>query len=101
MSADLEVHWPLARSTAAAGAMSARPAGGVERVGFVWDYVFRGDEMFAVLERELGRRWPGTAFVPHGAFGNIHGHDEREVLAVLADRLREKEVDAVIAGVGA
>ena len=94
--------WPLARATAESVTMSTRAAGGgALRIGFQWDYVFRGDEMFRVLEEELPDRFPGCTFVSFAEFGNIHGHDEREVLAVLGDRLREKEIDAVIAGVGA
>jgi hypothetical protein len=101
MADDYEVLWPLARATAEHVTMSARPTGKALRFGFLWDYVFRGDEMFTVLERELPARFPGSTFVRHEEFGNIHGHDEREVLAVLGDRLREKEIEAVIAGVGA
>lgn len=93
--------WPLARRTAATVEMSTRDAREEMRIGFLWDYVFRGDEMFAVLERELPAHFPGVRFVRHDELGNIHGHDEREVLAVLGDRLREKEIDAVVAGVGA
>ena len=93
--------WPLARSTAATVEMSTRDAREEMRIGFLWDYVFRGDEMFAVLEEELPAHFPGVRFVRHDELGNIHGHDEREVLAVLGDRLREKEIDAVVAGVGA
>ena len=82
--------------------MSARLADGEgKRIGFVWDYVFRGDEMFRILEEELGKRFPGSSFVPYEAFGNIHGHDEREVLAKLPERLRAEKVDAVVVGVGA
>lgn len=93
--------WPLARRTATTVGMTTRDARDGMCIGFLWDYVFRGDEMFAVLEQELPSHFPGVRFVRHDELGNIHGHDEREVLAVLGDRLREKEIDAVIAGVGA
>jgi hypothetical protein len=99
---EYEVHWPLARSTGETVAMNPRfAAGGAKRIGFVWDYVFRGDEMFEVLQEELSKRFPGSVFVPYETFGNMHGHDEREVLAALPDILRREELDAVIAGVGA
>ncbi len=101
MEPEYEALWPLARSTAGDVGMTLRRAREGMRVGFLWDYVFRGDEMFAVLERELPAHLPGATFVSHEEFGNIHGHDEREVLAVLGDRLREKQIDAVIAAVGA
>jgi len=99
---EYEVVWPLARSTAQSVAMSARLAvGAPRRIGFVWDYVFRGDEMFPLLEEGLAERFPGSTFVHHSAFGNVHGHDEREVLAALPERLRAEAVDAVVVGVGA
>ena len=34
------------------------------------------------------------------AFGNIHGADEREVMARVPDTLRELGVDVVVAAVG-
>jgi hypothetical protein len=101
MEPEYEALWPLARRTAGDIGMTVRRPQDGMRVGFLWDYVFRGDEMFTVLERELPKHLPGPTFVSYETFGNIHGHDEREVLAVLGDRLREKEIDAVIAGVGA
>jgi hypothetical protein len=73
----------------------------VGRVGFVWDYVFRGDEMFRMVAEGLRRRDPNLTFVDHEAFGDIHGPDERRVVAELPGRLHEQQVDAVIVGVGA
>jgi hypothetical protein len=71
------------------------------RVGFVWDHVFRGDEMFTIVEEELRARDPGLTFAGHQAFGDIHGQDAGRVIASLPARLRAEEVDAVIVGVGA
>jgi len=97
-----EAVWPLGRSTGSPVALSeAVAAGGPRRVGFVWDYVFRGDEMFDVLREELAARFPGAEFVPYETFGNMHGHDEREQLAALPGRLRKERIDAAVVGVGA
>jgi hypothetical protein len=71
------------------------------RIAFVWDEIFRGDEMFAVIEKELSARWPTVEFVGHRHFGNPEQRDGAAVVAALPDRLRERRVDAVIAGVGA
>ena len=101
MEPEYEALWPLARRTAGDVGMTLRRAREGMRVGFLWDYVFRGDEMFEVLEKGLAERFPGSTFVPYGAFGNVHGHDEREVLERLPDRLREEQVDAGDDGVGA
>lgn len=69
-------------------------------VAQLWDYVFRGDEVFPLLEEGLRQRFPGVKFVSWKEFGSTHGSEEREVLASLPRRLRELEVDAVISGMG-
>lgn len=73
----------------------------VRHVGFVWDNVFRGDEIFRIAEEELRAQDPSLTFVPHQAFGDIHGRDAAYAVASLPSRLRAEEVDAVIVGVGA
>ena len=67
-------------------------------VAQLWDFLFRGDEVFALLEEGLRARYPGVRFVSWRDFGNTHGRDEREVLARLPQRLKELGVDAVICG---
>ncbi len=94
--------WPLARSTNPVVTLNKhRPEPEGKRIGFVCDHVFRGDEMYAIIGAELVERYPTMTFAPYTAFGNIHGEDEPQVFAALPDRLRAKEVDAVIVGVGA
>ena len=69
-------------------------------VAQVWDYVFRGNEVFEFLEQGLKARFPGVRFVSWREFGSTHGSDEREVIAALPQRFRELGVDAVISGMG-
>lgn len=69
-------------------------------IGFVWNFVFRGEEIFPLLEQEISQRYPGVKFVGPDEFGNTHGSDERQVLADLPARLKEFGVDAVISGNG-
>ncbi len=71
-----------------------------KRVAFLWDSMFRGDEMFPVLQAAISDRFEDVSFVEHGAFGSTFGGDEEAVLAALPDRLRELNVDAVVSGVG-
>lgn len=73
------------------------------RVAFVWDHVFKGEEMFAHFAAEAGRRYEGVEFVPHPTFGNIHGTsvEEHDAVEQLPSRLREHRIDAAIVGVGA
>jgi hypothetical protein len=99
-----DVVWPLA--PVAGQQRSAKPAersGDLSgrRIGFIWDYVFSGDLMFEEIRARLEQRFAGVSFVEHATFGNIHGHDEVEVLERLPEVLRATEVDSVILGVGA
>ncbi len=71
-----------------------------KRVAFLWDYLFRGDELFPVLERELTARSPGVEIVGYEEFGNTHGSDEVEIIGRLPDVLRHRGVDAVVSGMG-
>ena len=66
-----------------------RPPGGLsgERVAFLWDYLFRGDEIFPALKRELTHRFPDIEIVGYDEFGNTHGGDEAEMIAGLPDAL--------------
>lgn len=71
-----------------------------KRVAFLWDYMFRGDEIFPLLESDLRHRFRNVEIVGHDAFGSTFGGDEHAVLAGLPSRLRDLRVDAVISGVG-
>ncbi len=64
----------------------------------LWDFVFRGDEVFAIVEEEFRKRYPGVRFVSWQEIGSTHGSDEREVVAALPRRFRELGVDAAISG---
>jgi len=70
-----------------------------KRIAFVWEYMFRGDELFPSLEQHL-RDIYGVDVVGYEAFGNTHGPDEAAVLADLPQKLRDWRVDAAVSGVG-
>jgi hypothetical protein len=72
-----------------------------KRIGLLWDWYFKGDEMFAVLREELGHRYPGISFIGPDGFGSTHGDREEEVIGNLTSVLRAEKVDAVISAVGA
>lgn len=69
-------------------------------VAQVWDYLFRGDQIFEFVEEGLKQRFPGVRFVSWREFGSTAGKDERHVVASLPKRLKELGVDAVISGMG-
>ncbi len=66
----------------------------------MWDYVFRGDELFPILEAELKTRFIGIEVVGFEEFGNLHGADEKDRVGRLPDSLRSRGVDAVVSGMG-
>lgn len=72
-----------------------------KKVAFLWDFLFRGNEMFDTIEIELNKRYPDMRFVGWREIGNIHGQDERQVVAALPARLKAAGVDAVITAVAA
>ncbi len=67
-------------------------------VAQLWDFLFRGDEIFALLEEGLTRRYPDIRFVSWREFGSTHDQDERATLGALQAKFREQQVDAVISG---
>lgn len=62
----------------------------------LWDFLFAGDEVFAVLEESLRARYPGVKFVSWREFGSTHAVNEKELLASLPQRFKELGVDAAI-----
>ena len=66
----------------------------------LWDWIFKGDQMFEVFEKELAKRYSRIKFVSWKEFGEIHGGNEKEVLAALPEKLKKYHCDAVICGVG-
>ena len=69
-----------------------------KRIAFIWDYMFRGDEVCTLLEEGLKARFPGIEIVSWEVFGNTHSKNEREVVAALPARFKEHRIDAVISG---
>jgi hypothetical protein len=94
--------WPGGASAVTLVQPAARPrslAG--KRVGFLWDQMFRGDEIFPLLERELAKQFPEIEFVSEAEFGPTFGGDEHAVIEALPMKLSALKVDAVISGIGA
>jgi hypothetical protein len=93
------VVWP--RGTKAVGlrqlAMRLDTLAG-KTIGQLWDYMFRGDEIFPLLEEGLSERFPGVRFVRYDVFGSTHGGEEHRVIAKLPAELQQHDVDAVISG---
>ena len=69
-------------------------------IGLLWNWDYRGDEIFPMVEKELTKRHAGIKVIGYNAFGNFFGPHEAEVFAALGDKLRHYHCDAVICGVG-
>lgn len=95
------VFWPRGERTAEAKPLAPRLESlEGKTVAFLWDYLFRGDEIFPMLERGLQARFPGMRFVGYEEFGSTHGDDEHEMVAALPGKLRALGVNAVVSGMG-
>jgi hypothetical protein len=94
-----QVVWPKSPSGVQARALAPRLASlRGARIGFIWDYLFRGDEVFASLGSELAAQ--GAEIINYDVFGNIHGPDEQALVFDLPNKLTRYRVDAVVVGNG-
>ena len=97
-----EALWPRSPRQVRNKTLAPRPASlNGKVVAQLWDYLFRGDEVFEALEEGLRQRFPEIRFVSWREFGNTHGSDERQVIAALPQRLKALGIDAVISGIAA
>jgi hypothetical protein len=69
-------------------------------VAFLWDDLFRGDEIWPMLKNELAKRYAGVRFVDYDEFGSTHGEDEHRVLGELPGKIASMKIDAVVSGMG-
>lgn len=101
MSEQQAVVWPRSAKTVEVRALAPRlQTLEGKRIAFLWDYLFRGDEIWSLLKTELSARYAGISFVDWDEFGSTHGEDEHRVLAELPQRLKTHGVDAVVSGMG-
>src|SRR5690606_2133134 len=95
------VYWPRAERADAVRQPAPRPETlDGKTVAFLWDDLFRGDEIFALLQEGIRSRYPSVSFITHETFGSTHGSDEQRILVELPEKLPRLGVDAVISGMG-
>jgi hypothetical protein len=101
MSQSYAVVWPRSERTVETKPLAPR-LGTLEgkTVAFLWDYLFRGDEIWPTLKETLAGRFPGMRFIDWDEFGSTHGDEEHKVLAELPAKLKAMKVDAVVSGMG-
>lgn len=95
---------PLGESAQQAGSLAQRlPTLSGKRIALVFDYAFRGDEMFAEFMAQARERFTDVTFLDPDKFGNFHGPAEEgeQAMARLARSVEDREFDAAIVGVGA
>jgi hypothetical protein len=100
-STDYAVVWPRSAKAVELKPLAKR-LGTLEgkTVAFLWDALFRGDEIWPILKQELGGRFAGMTFIDHDAFGSTHGDEEHQVLAELPGKIKSMAIDAVVSGMG-
>lgn len=70
-------------------------------IGELWNYGFRGDETFPVIEEKIREQYPDVRFVSYREFGNFHDPSlEAQKMAELPELLKRYGFDAVIVGNG-
>lgn len=95
------VLWPGGRGAVPAIDPAPRSNGlSGKRVALLWDYMFRGEEIFPGLQDALKAEYCDIEFVGYEEFGSTFGGDEHAVLESLPARLRELGIDAAISGIG-
>lgn len=100
-SSDCAVVWPRSAKAVEIKPLAKRlDTMDGKTVAFLWDDLFRGDEIWPILKQELSQRYTGLSFVDHDAFGSTHGDDEHRVLAELPGKIRSMKIDAVVSGMG-
>ena len=102
IESNYEVVWPLGKSAYQTRAPNARIddlSGKV--VGELWDFLFRGEDIFPIVREELSKRFPGIRFVTYDTFGNVHGPQQRELIADVPKLLKQHGCNAVISAIGA
>ena len=101
MESTYDVVWPKSPRGVQSKALAPRlDSLDGKRIAFLWDYLFRGDEVFPALEAELTRRFPTVDIVGYDVFGNTHGSDEKEMVTGLAEGLTHRHIDAVVSAMG-
>ena len=92
-----EVVWPCGERRQALRPLAKRlDTLNGKTVAELWDFLFAGDEVFAVLEGKLRAQYPEVKFVSWREFGSTHAVNEKELLASLPQRFKELGVDAAI-----
>lgn len=96
-----EVIWPRSEKTVPLTALAPRLESlEGKRIAMLWDYLFRGDEIYPWIEQALTDRFPGVSFIRYDEFGSTHGDQEHGIIEGLPSKLKDLEADAVISGMG-
>ena len=96
------VVWPLGKSAYDTRAPNERIADlNNITVAELWDYLFRGEDIFPIVRAKLREQFPGIKFVTYDVFGNVHGPRQRELIADVPKLLKEHGCNAVISAIGA
>lgn len=97
----VEVAWPRGEKAVEAFPL-ARRLDSLEgkTIGIIWDWVYRGDEIYPIVQAELTKQYPDIKFIDYEVFGNPHSAHEAEVFKNLPKLSAEHGCDAFIVGVG-
>ena len=98
-SPDYEALWPGGASAVPLVPPAPRPDSlSGKRIAFLWDSMFRGEEIFPALQAHIRSQFDDVEFISYEEFGSTFGGSEHAVLEALPERLQTLKVDAVISG---
>ena len=98
-SGDYAVVWPRSAKAVEIKPLAKRlESADGKTIAFLWDDLFRGDEIWPILKGELSNRFANVNFVDHEVFGSTHGDDR--VLSELPGKIKSMKIDAVVSGMG-
>ena len=71
-----------------------------DRIGFLWEKIFRGNEIFPILEIKISERFDKVELVGYENFGSTVGHYSFITLTNISNYLKKIQINAILPGIG-
>ena len=91
----------MARRGETVATISLAPRSGLigGRIGFLWENIFRGNEIFPILKMKISEPFDKVEFVGYENFGSTFGHGSCITLTNIPNYLNKK-INAILPGIG-
>ena len=71
-----------------------------DRIGFLWEKIFRGNEIFPILEIKISERFDKVELVGYENFGSTVGHYSFITLTNIRNYMNKLKINEIISGIG-